>query len=233
MSLALAHKRRVLEEQAKKPAPNPAGDKNFARKASGMNAAETRKLDEVKSQLDGDLMTLSKLNGDEEKTPFKKDLIEKYRALCEQLMQSHQNWARLKVLFWWFMWRLDVEGFEAVQADWYHGIESGLTTPDSFSRDWQTIYLDALHNFAKDNVENPTDEQLNYLAIATAELESGLMVTNAPLKAKLYKVYGQTLEAKGYADQAVNAYKNALELDDKVGVKKVIAQLEKELKTDE
>lgn len=232
MSLALAHKRRVLE-QANKQSQKSAEDKSFARKAPGMTAAETRKLDEIKEQLDDDLITLSKLNGDEEKTPFKEELIEKYRSLCESLMESHKNWARLKVLFWWLMWRLDTEGFDAVQTDWYRGTENGLTSPDQFKRDWQTIYLDELNTFAKDNLDKLTDDQLNYLSIAAAELESGLLVTNAALKAKIYKVYGQALQAKGQKESALAAYKTAFEFDDGVGVKKVITTLEKELKTDE
>ncbi|MBN2605993.1 MAG: hypothetical protein JXR47_01520 [Thiotrichales bacterium] len=235
-SLALRHKQRVLDAQKQQKESKPAQSNHapvYAQKMPGMSLAKSNELSGLKLQLENDLITLKQLSGDEEKAPFKKELIEKFRPLCEIYLQTYQTWAHLDVLFWWLLWRNDVEGFAAVQQTWYEAIEKGLTTPVKFNRDWQTMYLDEVFKHVDEQLKQDQEPSIEYLDIAMVEIEEGLIATNAPLKAKLYKLHGQALQKIGQDEHALQAYEKALKLDANVGVKTVIKQLKAKVKTND
>ncbi len=225
MSLALAHKKRVLAQQA--------AQQNKTAPVQPQSSSEKRSVpadfNELKAKLDPDLMTMQRLNGDEEKHPFKKDLIEKYRPLCEHLIANYDNWARLDVLFWWLMWRNDLNGFDSVQADWYQAIEHGLTTPNNFKRDWQTVYLDEMFKYSDTAFKAEEDFNQAFITGALSELELGQLVTNTAVKSKLFKLLGQIQQKAGNDQLALDAYKKASSMDPKVGVKTVIKELAKKV----
>lgn len=225
MSLALAHKKRVLAQQeAQQNKTAPARTINTA-----SNRGPSADFNELKTKLEPDLITLQKLNGDEEKHPFKNNLIEKYRPLCEHLMATHENWARLDVLFWWLMWRNDLNGFESVQADWYQAVEHGLTTPNNFKRDWQTVYLDEMFKYSDSAFKAEQEFNQAFITDALGELELGQLVTNTAVKSKLYKLLGQIQQKAGNDQLALDAFKKASSMDPKIGVKTVIKELEKKV----
>ena len=218
MNPALKFKQKMLKQQAEKrpemtEAPAPVTTESL----------------ETRQSLAVDLQTLKALNGDEERLPLKEELIEKYRRQAEDLMGKHKNWARLEVVFWWLMWRLDVEGFEAVNQDMIAGIECGLTTPQSFNRDWQTIYLDQVNDYTANALTAGDKFDDSIITNAIKMIQSGDVATNIPLKAKLFANHGKTAMLLNDVETAVKSFKSALALDAKVGVKKLLTEAEKGL----
>ena len=216
MNPALKFKQRMLAQaETKKPTPTEKA------------APVTEESLKVKQSLANDLTTLKALTGDEERLPHKAELIEKYREYVTGLMQSHANWARLEIVFWWLMWRYDVEGFEAVQEDMLAGIEHGLTTPTSFNRDWQTIYLDQVNEYTSTALQKEVEFNDKLITQAVSLLSAGEVATNIPLKAKLWANHGKTAMLFKDYETAAKSFTTALKLDDKVGVKKLLAEAEK------
>lgn len=235
MSLARKHKLKVLKAAEEgQPIQTVAATSAQTQVAtlSGTAPGQNDKFAELKANLANELITLKAANGDEERTPYKKELIEKYRPFAESLMEF-ADWGNLDVLFWWLMWRLDVEGFEAVQPEWFRGTERGLNCPLPFKRDWQTMYVDELFNYTKREFEADQPFERNFMMIAIAEIESGLLVINAPLKSKLYKLSGQIHQKLGQDENALSDYEKALNYDEQVGVKTVIKELKAKLEIGE
>lgn len=53
------------------------------------------------------------------------------------------------------------------------------------------------------------------------------------MRAKLHKAVGRAALAEGFKQQAAEHYRRALELNDKVGIKKELEVLERELKKEQ
>ncbi len=230
MSIALRHKRKLL---ATTGAAEIGRDTSTKTDKTGIVSGKAgQQFEALKASLSADLETLKLSNGDEERNPFKIELIEKYRSMAETLMASHQNWAGLKSVFYFLMWRLDIEGFEAVQADLFRGIEHGLTTPDSFKRDFQTLYLDQLQEYVAAAMKAEAEFNVDYLQTAIQALSTGNLVTVAPLKAKLYAWYGKVCLMKNEPEQAIKSFETALNLDERVGVKTILKETKAQVNPD-
>ena len=153
MSLARKHKLRVQQKQAQQHKAEPVPVLSHAESEKKPMGALPEVLQKLKDGFEGDRQTLKLLNGDEQRIPFKKELIEKYRPLCEYFIANYDDWARLDCLFWWLMWRSDVESFIDIEPDLYKGVQHGLTTPTQFERDWQTVYSDLVYLYCDENLK--------------------------------------------------------------------------------
>jgi len=235
MSLARKHKARVQQKQVQqvekefKPVLT-----NTASAVKETMGALPEALQKLKDGFDGDRQTLKLLNGNEQREPFKIELIEKYRPLCEYFMRNYDDWARLDCLFWWLMWRSDVEAFTDVQGDLYQAVQHGLTTPTkNFERDWQTFYSDLVYLCCDENIKTDESWDASCLSKLVDDIANGDIIINAPLKAKIYAVYGKVAMNSGNTETASKAFKTALNLNEKVGVKKLLAQCEQMLESAE
>jgi len=222
MSLALQHKKRILAKQQGQPQNRASEEKTTV---VVIGKVDTNAFEALKQSLESDLITLKHANGAEERDPFKTDLIGKYREYAEHLM-TFDNWKDLTVLFYWLMWRLDIEGFEAVQADMLKAVEKGLNPPVEFKRDFVTIYLDEMNNFSTKAFKEGEEFNDQILTDAIEQLNSGNWAINASLKSKLHAIYGKVLHKKGEFEEAVKNYTAALNLNDRAGVKTVKTQAE-------
>jgi hypothetical protein len=228
MSLARKHKARAQQKQAQQstaafqPVLNSA--ELTGKKPLGALPEALKKL---KDGFDGDRQTLKLLNGDEQRTPFKKELIEKYRPLCEYFMANYDDWARLDCLFWWLIWRSDIENFSDIEGDLYSAVQHGLTTPiKGFERDWQTFYADLVFIHFDENLKVDKSGDELCLSKLVADIINGDIIINIPLKAKLFAVYGKVCMRLTQPETAIKAFKMALALNDKVGVKKLLLECE-------
>lgn len=227
MSHALKFKQRILGNNVKQKAQRLTNAGVITKATPAQNATFAT----LKESLPSDLTTLKHANGDAERDPFKTELIEKYRAYAQAMMQ-HSNWAGQKIIFYWLLWRLDIEGFEAVQPDFYRAIQHGLTTPDEFKRDWQTLYLDTVYKYTNEAFKAKKDFIYDYLEQAVNSLNTGELVTNVPLKSKIFALIGKIEFSAQKFEKAIKHFQTALNLDDGAGVKKLLKQAQEELKKD-
>jgi len=220
MSLALMHKQKMLsKKQGQKPVDTA--------KVVVATTTKGNLFQKLKENLSNELVTLKHANGAEERDPYKKELIEKYRDYAQELT-NFESWKDLSVLFWWLMWRLDIDGFIEVQPLLLDGVKRGLTTPVDFNREFLTIYLDEVLVYSKAAFKKGEDFDTQILAQAIEQLNSGDWTTNQPLKAKLYAQHGKILHKNGEFESAAQNYKTALNIDDGVGVKTQMKRAEKE-----
>ena len=230
MSIALQHKRKCIAEQEKNKLQGGVAEghdikETILRAAIQGITSMAPALEALAENFQYDLHTMNLLNGDSEKTPFKKEMIEKYRPLCVHYMTTRQDWGQLNTLFWWLIWRADVESFESIESDFYKGVLNGLTVPvGKFKSTWPTQYCDLVKNHYKALLDAEQTPPVDVISKVIADLSNGNMVTNKPLKAKLFALYGKTVLLTGDIDTAANAFEKALALDEGIGVKKLLKQ---------
>lgn len=228
MSIALQHKRKCIaeREQKKSQAGIEQGglhQKSIIHSAIQGIVAMSPSLEALTANFSADWHTMGLLTGDSERTPFKKELIEKYRPLCVHYMATRQDWGQLNPLFWWLIWRADIESFESIEPDFYQGALNGLTVPvGKFKSTWPTLYCDLVKNHYKALLDDEQTPPVDVISKVIADLSNGSMVTNQPLKAKLFALYGKTVLLTGDIDTAANAFEKALALDEGIGVKKLL-----------
>jgi len=232
MSLARKHKARTQLNSKPDKASSPVV--NHATSEAKAQGPLPEALQKLKDGFNGDRQSLKLLNGDQQRDPFKLELIEKYRPLCEHFMKNFNDWARLDCLFWWLMWRSDVEDFTAVEPDLYKAVQCGLTAPiKGFERDWQTLYCDLVYLYCDANLKAAKEEGKEWntfpLCKVVTDITNGDIILNVPLKAKIYAIYGKVAMRLENTEIAAKAFKMALALNDKVGVKKLLAECEEML----
>lgn len=228
MSLALKHKQSVLAAQAAQGTSQPAASTVSAAAKTPSNPDSQTKsaFAGLKENLENELITLNQANGDEERDPYKKELIEKYREFANHLM-TFDNFKDLTVLFRWLMWRLDLEGFEAVQADMLNAVNKGLTSPKEFKRDFVTIYVDEVFAYSNTAFKKGSEFNAEFLTHVIDNINAGEWAINPEIKAKLFALLGKIQHKNGNCEMAAKSYATALNLNSRVGVKKLKAKAEK------
>ncbi|BBN59322.1 phage terminase small subunit [Hydrogenovibrio marinus] len=216
MSIALAHKRKMRQLQQEAEQKQPESLETGTVEKPVLTQADLAKSS---TDLDADLTALRAIPDHKDRDELKKQLIEKYRQPVMEIMKDYGSFAGQKLVFWWIMWRLDVEGFEPVQADMLVGVEKGLTTEEPFSRDFATLYLDSVQDFTAAGMKSGADFDESYLNGAIAMLESGKVITNDAVKSKLYVCHGRLALARDDNKVAIDSLEKALKYNDKAGVK--------------
>lgn len=229
MGLARQHKAKVQQKQAKKSEDDYQPVVKAELLINKPMGALPEALQKLKDGFEGDRQTLKLLSGNEQRDPFKVELIEKYRPLCEYFMQNYEDWARLDCLFWWFIWRSDIEAFIDIEPELYKAVVCGLTAPvKGFERDWQTYYCDMVFLYCDENLKAAQEEGKKWdhscLIKLVADITNGEIIINVPLKAKIYAAYGKVSMQQGNNQDAIKAFTTALELNEKVGVKKLLTK---------
>lgn len=126
------------------------------------------------------------------------------------------------------LWHIDVANIDRALQLAAYAIKHDLVMPDRFERNLACTVAEEIAEVAARLIETDTpvsSEQLNATLELTADCD---MYDEA--RAKLLRQLGHALEAEGKLDAALNAYQQALALNDKVGVKKFIEKITRDLK---
>ncbi|MGL4578839.1 MAG: phage terminase small subunit [Shewanella xiamenensis] len=126
------------------------------------------------------------------------------------------------------LWHIDVGNIDRAIELAAYALKHDLVMPDRFERNLACTIAEEIAETAARVIETETpvkSEQLKAVLDLTAECD---MYDEA--RAKLLRQMGQAFEAEGELTAALDAYQQALALNDKVGVKKFIEKLTRELK---
>ncbi|WP_278401787.1 phage terminase small subunit [Stutzerimonas kunmingensis] len=147
MSLALAHKRRVLEQGAAAAATGARAYTPATALAGPANAQKHLAL--MTTAMDADLERISAINSREARQALKRDeLLPKYLDYVQRYRESglnHPNPVLMQVLVWLF----DTAQFEAGIELADFAIGQGQQLPERFKRDVQTFVADELIDWAE------------------------------------------------------------------------------------
>ncbi|RAH37517.1 phage terminase small subunit [Halomonas sp. SL1] len=186
--------------------------------------------------------TLKGIKSTEQKVAKKRELLPEFDAYVAGVLEAGTG-AQDDVVMTVMIWRLDVGDLAGALAIAEYALRHGLDAPDRFERDTPAIVAEQLAEEAIRQLEAPhadTDEGRAAAANAAAELAMHLSRAEAlthdadmhdPVRAKLHKALGYAQRARGgHAAEALEHLRRALALNDRVGVKKDIEKLERELK---
>lgn len=180
-------------------------------------------------QLSEDRRQLKALQSIEAKIQLKRILLPKYEPYVTGILAGGKG-AQDDVLMTVMLWRLDAGDFPGALIIGGYALHYGLVMPDQYKRDTATVIaeeiaLGALALLAKESAD--TTGLLDSLLL-TQELTAKRDMPDE-VRARLHKATGYGWRGVDPA-QAIAELKRALSLHDKVGVKKDIEQLERELK---
>ncbi|EPB5735953.1 phage terminase small subunit [Pseudomonas aeruginosa] len=215
MSLALAHKRRILAEgvaagAATVPAYNPSEALN-----SPANAQKHLAL--MLTALDSDLERISAINSREERQRLKRDeLLPKYLDYVQRYRAAglvYPNPVLVQVLVWLF----DTVQFEDGLELALFAIEQGQEMPERFKRrDIQTFVADAVIDWAEAEykaLRSPEPYVSNLLPLV-----DGQWTLFERIPARFHKVLGQIAMDSEEWTRAIEHFDRAMELYPEIGV---------------
>lgn len=166
----------------------------------------------------------------ERKAEVKREILPKYDAYVTGVLETGKG-AQDDVLMRVMLWRIDAGDLEGGLDIAEYAIRHGLNPPDNFERKTAPLVTEEiadqiLRELTKDDVEaQPLLNTLNRIEALTCEADM-----HDQIRAKVHKALGYAQRGTGQLDEALANLKRALELNDRIGVKKDIEKLERELK---
>ncbi len=181
---------------------------------------------------------LKQVQSIERKAEVKRRVLPEFDPWIQGVLEAGRG-GQDDVLMTCMVWQIDVGDFPAALQIAAHALQHKLTLPDQYKRDVATLVAEEIaeQSSAAIAAGKPADlASLDRAALLTAECDMPDEV-----RAKLHKAIGQAHQAlsgiggdgtldKNAAQNALAHFKRALELHDRVGVKKEIERLERALK---
>lgn len=226
----------LMKRQALQAKPKAAVQTEPSASNTTVRTAFTDKpWEETQAILKQDLSYLKSLSGSKEKDPYKQELIKKYRPLVEKLLDTHKgNYGNLDVMWWFYLWHIDLDQLEEIHDDFRLAIGAGLETPTSWKMNGQTAFLGYVLKYSNDAYKAKRELKRDYLMNAVKDLLSGELATNAPLKVKMFRLVGDWYFDAGDKEQAHNLFELVMKLDPSSGGRKTKLQdLKQELGYDQ
>lgn len=209
--------------------------RNRARKLAALQGAANPQFDQVAAnayelqlmQLAEHRRTLKGIQSIERKIDAKRTMLATYKPWIDGLLAADRG-GQDDVLVTIMLWHLDTGDLEGAfnMADYV--IRHKLNTPDQYDRTAPTLIAEEVADTAIKLQEAGTGPSYGLLS-AYIELLKGSDMFDQ-VHAKLHKAVGRAALAEGFKEPAAEHYRRALELHDKVGLKKDLEVLEREIK---
>lgn len=214
------------------------------------NGANQRELEsaaaKVMLQLQEDQRRLKDIQSIEKKIALKAELLPGYAGWIDGMIKAGKVSASpLDQVFTTLMaWRIDTGDFEGAMPMVEHALLFGLPMPTRFKRETPAFVVEQVSEAAIRAYETGEDAARAFPAAVLPELEDLIELVDADIHdeitAKLHRALGMAVLAGAKEDdaddltarqgQALRCFQRALQLDEKVGVKKPIDQLQRALK---
>lgn len=211
-SPAAAHKQRIEAQQSQ------------AAETEGRQDANAYEL--MLIQLAEDKRTLKTLQSTELKIAKKRELLPNYAPWIQGVLEGRQG-VQDDVLMTVLVWLIDIGDFTSALQISAYALEFGLKLPDQFNRTLATLVAEEMADGALKICAQKQTPDIDALVQCQNLTENQDMPDQ--VRAKLHKALGLAL-SDIHPASALKELQRALELHDKVGVKKEIEGLERELK---
>ena len=212
--------------------------RNRERKLAALQGAANPQFDQQRAnayelqlmQLAEHRRTLKGIQSVERKIDAKRPMLAVYKPWIDGLLAADRG-GQDDVLVTVMLWHLDTGDLEGAFPMADYVIRHGLSTPDRYERTAATMIAEEVADTAiklQEAGNGPSLELLgNYMALL-----SDCDIFDQ-VRAKLHKAVGRAALADGLKPQAAEHYRRAIELHDKVGIKKELEVLERELKKEQ
>jgi len=200
----------------------------------------------VMLQLQEDQRRLKDIQSIEKKIALKAELLPGYAGWIDGMIKAGKASASpLDQVFTALMaWRIDTGDFEGAMPMIEHALLNDLAMPDRFKRETPAFVVEQVSEAAIRAYEAGEDAARAFPAAVLPAIEDLIDLVDADIHdeitAKLHRALGMAILAGAREDdaddltarqgQALRCYQRALQLDEKVGVKKPISQLQSALK---
>ncbi|MFI2817924.1 phage terminase small subunit [Vreelandella piezotolerans] len=174
--------------------------------------------------------TLKTIKSVQSKIDKKRELLPEFMPYINGVL-SEGNGAKDDVLMTMMVWCIDVGDFEKALEIGAYAVKHSIDTPDQFERDTVSILAEEIAEGVKLQLakeDHDADALANVMARAVAIIGDADM--HDEIKAKVHKYYGYALRAAEDPEGALEQLKQALSLNERIGVKQDIQQLERQIK---
>lgn len=185
-----------------------------------------------------DRRRLHELQSIERKIELKRTLLPEYAPWVEGALSGARG-VQDDVIMTVMVWRIDVGDLAGALEIARYALDHGLVMPDKYKRSTGCLIAEefadyALRHKADPGEQNATSELGNLVGLL---MEAGTITAESDMpdevRAKLFKAVGYQLAARESVDdkrKGLECLQRALSLHDKVGVKKDIERLERDIK---
>lgn len=178
------------------------------------------------AKLAQDKRRLKEIQSIERKIEVKRELLPEYAPWVDGVLAAGRG-AQDDVLMTVLVWRIDVGDFAGALAIAAYALQHGLTLPDQYQRSLPCLLAEEFADTAiRAREAGNLVDSASLLAVAQLTAEEDMP---DEVRAKLHKALGYSL-ADTDKPAALQQLRRAIELHDKVGVKKDIERLEREIK---
>ncbi|MBN6030338.1 terminase endonuclease subunit [Pantoea ananatis] len=179
-------------------------------------------------QLTEDRRRLKGVQSNAKKAEIKAEVLPKYAAWVDGILSADSP-NQDDVVMYVMLWRIDAGDYAGALTIGRHALKQGWVMPQGFSRNVQTLLAEEMADAAKAAIlaEIPFDADL---LLQTLDAVNGQDMPDQS-RARLHKSTGWVL-TENEPELALNHLKQALQLDEKCGVKKDIEQLERKIRKD-
>ncbi|WP_288657447.1 terminase endonuclease subunit [Pantoea sp. UBA6567] len=211
LSPARQHRQRVQAEQA-------------ARQGGSVRHASGYEL--MLMQLGEDRRRLKGIQSTVKKAEIKVEVLPKYVPWVDGVLAT-DGAQQDDVLMYVMLWRVDAGDYAGALAIGRHAIRHGWSMPQGFNRNVQTLLAEEMADAAKNAIVAKTDFDPGLL-MQTLDVIGELDMPDQS-RARLHKSLGWVLR-EGQPVAALNHLQQAMQLDERCGVKKDIEQLERKIR---
>lgn len=183
-------------------------------------------FDLMQAQLFEDYRRLKSIQSVERKIEVKREVLPNYAEYVTGVLETGRG-AQDEVLMRVMLWRIDVGDIVGALAIARYALPHGLEPGDQFQRSTAAILVEEIAEQALALAED--DASLVDALVEIDRLTEGADMHDQ-IRAKLHKALGNGHRARHEAAAALEHFQRALELNGRVGVKKDIERLERELK---
>lgn len=163
----------------------------------------------------------------ERKLQAKEKMLPEYEAYIAGVLDSKSG-RQDEVLVTIMLWHIDVANIDAALPLAEYALEHNLVMPDRFERSLACTIAEEVAETANRLLESESPVSIGQL-LRTAELTRDHDMYDEA-RAKLLKQLGLAQQAGGALTDALASFEKALQLHERCGVKKLIEQVQRELK---
>ncbi|WP_336778843.1 phage terminase small subunit [Pantoea sp. USHLN256] len=192
----------------------------------GGNGSHLKGYDLMLMQLGEDRRRLKGIQSTVKKAEIKVEVLPKYVPWVDGVLAA-DGAQQDDVLMYVMLWRVDAGDYAGALTIGCHAIRHGWSMPQGFNRNVQTLLAEEMADAAKNAIVAKTDFDPGLL-MQTLDVIGELDMPDQS-RARLHKSLGWVLrESQPVA--ALNHLQQAMQLDERCGVKKDIEQLERKIR---